>query len=358
MLKKGWLVLDLVSMITAQQRKREMPLLAEIFGSSKPSFVASVVDTFCTNELGSRIVETYFFALSQSAVFGLRLCDGPRVVVKAHAPRHSIEFLRAVTQVQRYLAEQGFPCPRPLIEPRPLEQGLATAEELKNEGEHRNPHDPVVRRSLAELLAWQITLTQHPEAIPGIQPALFDHRLPPEVLWPVPHDAIFHLEATAAGAEWIDALARPAHQTVLQGAGWLVLGHTDWSVKHVRYTGEQVAAVYDWESLALEKEPAIIGAASASFTYNEWPGITPRRPSQDEALAFVSEYEAARGKPFSPEEYQTLAAAATYQLAYSARCEHSLHPEEREYPDDSCRAILAKYGDSFLKKGQAAFRDK
>lgn len=345
-------MLDLVSMITAQQRKREMPLLAEIFGSSKPSLVASTVDTFCTSELGSRIIETYFFTLSQSAVFGLRLCDGPRVVVKAHPSRHNIEFLRAMTQVQHYLAEQGFPCPRPLIEPRPLAQGFATAEELKNEGEYGNPHDPAVRRSLAELLARQIALTQHPESIPGIQPALFDRRLPPEVLWPVPHDAIFNFEATANGAEWIDDLARPAHQAVLQGEGQLVLGHTDWSVKHVRYVGEQATAVYDWESLALEKEPAIVGAASAYFTYNEWPGIT-QRPSQNEALAFVSEYEAARGKPFSPEEYQTLAAAATYHLAYCARCEHSLHSQERDYPDGSCRAILAKYGDSFLKKQQA-----
>ncbi|HEY7417773.1 MAG TPA: hypothetical protein VH593_21500 [Ktedonobacteraceae bacterium] len=346
-------MLDLVSMITAQQRKREMPLLAEIFGSSKPSLVASTVDAFCTNELGSRIIETYFFALGQSAVFGLRLCEGPCVVVKAHSSRHNIEFLYALTQVQHYLADQGFPCPRPILEMRALAQGFATVEELKNEGEYRNPHDPVVRRSLAELLARQIALTQHPEAIPGIQPKLFDRRLSPEVLWPVSHDAIFNFEATAAGAEWIDALARPAHQAVLQGAGQLVLGHTDWSVKHVRYVGEQVSAVYDWESLALEKEPAIVGAASAYFTYNEWPGMTPHLPSQDEALAFVSEYEAARGKPFSPEEYQTLAAAATYQLAYAARCEHSLQPEERDYPDDSCRAILTHYGDSFLKKQQA-----
>lgn len=350
-------MLDLVSMITAQQRKWEMPLLTEIFGSSKPSLVASTVDTFCTDELGSRIIETYFFAISQSAVFGLRLCDGPRVVVKAHSSRHNIEFLRAVTQVQRYLVEQGFPCPRPLIEPRPLAQGIVTAEELKDEGEHRNPHDPVVRRSLAELLARQIALTQHPEAIPGIQPTLFDHRLPAEVLWPVPHNAIFNFEATAAGAEWIDALARPAHQAVLQGAGQLVLGHTDWSVKHVRYSGEQVTAVYDWESLALEKEPAIVGAASVNFTYNEWSEIPSHIPSQDEALAFVSEYEAARGKPFSPEEYQTLAAAATYLLAYGSRCEHSLHPEERDYPDDSARAVLAKYGDNFLRK-QTALKGK
>lgn len=343
-------MLDLVSMITAQQRKWEMPLLEEIFGSSKPSLVASTVDAFCTSELGSRIIETYFFALSQSAVFGLRLCDGPRVVVKAYPPQRDVEFLRAVVQVQRYLLEQGFPCPRSLLEPRPLAQGFASAEELKQEGEYRNPHDPEVRRSLAVLLARQIALTRRPERIPGIQPALFDRRLPPDVLWPVPHNAIFNFETTASGAEWIDELARPAHQKMLQGAGQLVLGHTDWSVKHVRYVDGQASAVYDWDSLALEKEPALVGAAASCFSYNEWPGDVARLPSQLQAQAFVSEYETARGRPFSPEEHQTLAAAATYRLAYGARCEHSLQPQERDYQANSYRAMLAAYGDDFLKE--------
>lgn len=42
-------------------------------------------------------------------------------------------------------------------------------------------------------------------------------------------------------------------------------------------------------------------------------------------------------------ERQTLQAAKIYSLAYSARCEHALHPDETTYPEESCRAALARY---------------
>ena len=86
----------------------------------------------------------------------------------------------------------------------------------------------------------------------------------------------------------------------------------------------------------------VSGSASNYFTYTEFFGDF-RGPTDEEARAFIAEYEAARGRPFTPEEKRTLKAAKTYQLAYSARCEHALHPDETSYPDGSCRALLALY---------------
>jgi len=63
----------------------------------------------------------------------------------------------------------------------------------------------------------------------------------------------------------------------------------------------------------------------------------------EEAQAFVAEYEAARGRPFSYEEHQTLVAGKIHGLAYSARCEHALHPYETICPEGSSRSLLARY---------------
>src|SRR5438309_447295 len=116
----------------------------------------------------------------------------------------------------------------------------------------------------------------------------------------------------------------------------MVLGHTDWGVKHFRFVGEKVRVIYDWDSLTFEKDPIIVGHASSYFTYTEFFGEY-RQPTEGEESAFVAEYETAHGRPFTREEYLTLRAAKIYELAYSARCEHALHPHDTTYPEGSCR---------------------
>jgi len=339
----------LIEMIAAYINRWHNPYLLQIiFGSTDPQFIAQRINAFCISELDSPLAETVFFEASQGLVFGLQLQDGRRVVIKVHKPDRSRAFLSAVVTIQRYLNDQGYPCPRPLLDPRACVEGLALVEELIDEGVYHDAHDPVYRRSLAGMLAWLIKLTRHPETIPGLDdPSVFDFRLPPGVLWPTPHNNIFDFEATKAGAEWIDDLAWRTKQAVDMGAGELVLGHTDFSIKHLRYVGDRVRVIYDWDSLTLNKEPAIVGHTAAGFTYTEHFPVA-WFPTAEEARAFVSEYEQARGEPFTAEERKTLAAAATNGLAYAARCEYSLHPREREYPAGSSRDLLAHYGESFI----------
>jgi hypothetical protein len=313
-----------------------------VFGSTDPHQITRLIDAFCQKELDAAVADYLFYESSQGAVCGVCLVDGRRVVLKIHQPSRSIDFLNAIVQVQNYLNDHGYPCTKPLLDPRPLACGTAIVEELVDEGEYHQAHDPTIRRSMAEMLAWLIKLTWKPEMIPGFQPAILDLRLPAGVIWPTPHSKLFDFEATAAGAEWIDEIARKAQEIKLHSDGRLVLGHTDWSVKHFRYVGERVRVIYDWDSLALEKEPIIIGHASVNFTYTEFFD-SPRLPTYEESHAFIAEYEAARGKLFTPEEHQTLKAAEIYGLAYGARCEHALKPNETTYPEGSCRSLLAKY---------------
>jgi hypothetical protein len=216
-------------------------------------------------------------------------------------------------------------------------------EELVDEGVYHDAHDPTIRLSMAEMLVQLLKLTRTPETIPGLQLSALDLRLPPGTTWPIPHSKLFDFEATAVGAEWIDAIAHRNQEIKLQGAGQLVIGHTDWGVKHFRYLPDgRVRIIYDWDSLALEKEPIIVGHAASYFTYTEFFDIE-RLPSREESQAFIAEYEVTRGKPFTPDERKTLDAAMIYGLAYGARCEHSLHPDEQNYPEGSSRALLKEY---------------
>ena len=75
--------------------------------------------------------------------------------------------------------------------------------------------------------------------------------------------------------------------------------------------------------LAVDCEPVIVGEAARGFTFT-WRIPVPLAPSLAESRAFVSEYEVARGAPFTAAERETAGAAAVYALAYTARCEHCL----------------------------------
>jgi hypothetical protein len=56
--------------------------------------------------------------------------------------------------------------------------------------------------------------------------------------------------------------------------------------------------------------------------------------------AFVRDYEIAAGRAFTGDEWATAGAAATYLVAYTARCEHCTAPEGARAPAGSARAIL------------------
>jgi hypothetical protein len=313
-----------------------------VFGTTDPHKIACLIDTFCQEELGAHIADSLFYESSVGAVCGVRLVDGRRVVVKVHQSSRSLDFLKAIVCVQHYLISYGYPCTKPLLDPRTLALGIATIEEFVDEGVYHEAYDPAIRRSMAEMLAWLIHLTRKPDAIPSVQPSSLDLRLPAGVIWPTPHSKLFDFEATATGAEWIDEIARRAQEITLHGAGQLVIGHTDWGVKHFRYVGKKVRVIYDWDSLRFEKEPIIVGHAASYFTYTEFFGGS-RLPTGEEMRAFIAEYEAARGKPFTYQEHQTLQAGKGYGLAYGARCEHALNPNETAYPEGSSRSLLTQY---------------
>lgn len=315
-----------MSEFIAERMWPEAVVERSIFGTVDPERIWELVLEACPEA-----VDCFAFEVSVGALFGLRLRDGSRVALKIQRARE-IASLEAVQRVQAHLVERRFPCPEPLGV-----RGAATVEQWNSRGIYRDAHDPAVRRVLARYLARLFSLTHELQPLAGLEPFF----PPPDgPLWPAPHNALFDFQATAAGAEWIDEIARAAKPLRDTGAGKLVIGHGDWTVKHFRFAGFHPTVIYDWDSLNTDYETVFVGNSAASFTYTErlpvevWPTAT-------EARAFLADYEQERGHPFTPEERRAAGAAAVYSRAYSARCTHAVGK-------NASAMQLESFGESFL----------
>jgi hypothetical protein len=335
-------------------------VLREVFEDPSPSTVAAALDGFCVRSLGSRIARAEFYEASVGSAHGVVLGDGRRVVVKVHRPGISLAFLAAAQVVQRHLASGGFPCPQPLAGPELLGAGVATAETLLDDGVHGDAHQPAVRRAMARTLSRLVGRCRSLATPSGLTENAM--KVAPGELWPTPHDGRFDFVATTSGAEWIDEVARRARRILERGSkGDRVVGHADWRAQNMRFVDGQITAVYDWDSVAIEHEPVLVGSVAHGFTSN-WAEPPPGRqfPKLEEAEAFIADYEQARSAAFTPGERRAARAALAYSMAYTARCEHSdaltdfgAHPavtaNQFSVPPDEAKLFLADHAAYLLR---------
>ena len=314
---------------TQLRRYPDSPIVLDVMGTVDPAVIRARVWA-----ADPEAEEVFYFTASVGALFGVRRRDGSRVAIKFHKLVDDGAYLEAMHRVQSALADAGYPAPRPLGR-----VGNVTLEAWRDEGEFRDAHDPEVRRALArELVRFHGLASGF-----GVRPRRPFFPLGAEALWPVPHNALFDFEATNEGAEWIDEIARPAKRLSETCDGPEVVGHTDWSAKHMRFDKHlQLTALYDWDSLDTQPEPLLVGTAAGSFTYTEelehevfpWPSV-------EESLSFLDEYESARGTRFSQAERRAAEGACLYLRAYAARCGHAVG-------DDVRHASLAELADAVL----------
>jgi hypothetical protein len=171
-------------------------------------------------------------------------------------------------------------------------------------------------------------------------------------LYPEPHSPLFDFEATAEGAGWIDDLAQRASSVRDTDPTPPVVAHTDWSARNVRLDDTRLLAVYDWDSLALVSEATAVGQAAATWCVTSEPGGSTF-PTLQEMVAYVEAYDDASGSSLSPAQWRAAGGAATWVLAYAARCEHSLSVVGRARPDQhGARDRLADAGRALLELGR------
>ena len=95
-----------------------------------------------------------------------------------------------------------------------------------------------------------------------------------------------------------------------------VVGHLDWRVQNLAFAGSRVSAIYDWDSVALVPEAALVGSASVIHPI-DWRLAQPDPlPTLDQLDGFVADYEAARGAPFEEDEHDILVGGQHWVTSY------------------------------------------
>lgn len=300
-----------------------------VFGQHDRGEIDRWVAAHVAARLGDQVTQVLFRSGRVSPVYGLLLRSGTAIVVKVHRPPAGVEYLAAAIACQRRLADAGYPCPRPLDGPATTSGLTAVIETLLDEGEAGNAHDPSVRSAMARALHTQVQTLRdtaddqaHDSQLHALRvgaPAWsrYEHGS-----WPTPHDPIFDFSTTPPGWAWLDRLASQASQILSTTRHVDAVAHVDWICGNLRFDSHEVSASYDWDSLAAGPEPVLVGLSAGAFTAGSTNG--DQAPSPLEVRQFLQDYDRLRARPLTSSEQETAAAAATWVMAYNARCNLSL----------------------------------
>ncbi|MEO8549686.1 MAG: hypothetical protein ABI678_06925 [Kofleriaceae bacterium] len=301
--------------------------LASIVGARSDASLAIWIDELCRAHLGHEVGGARFACKSVGAVFGLTLADDSAVVLKLFPSTCDEAALRAIEACLARINQAGFPSPRPLAPLFQADQVWGAFYELID-GTVLDAHRVDVRRTLAHALAalTEIVIAVDPTGLPTAPTRR-------HTLWGPPHRV--GIDLGAAGGEWIDARAAAAQHVVRESALPLIAAHLDWGTKNALFVDGKLRAILDWDSLMMATEAELVGRAAAQFTA-QWAFPARLTPTRAEASAFAHEYEAARGRRFTPVEQRVANASADYLMAEIARQTFS----GPDCADDEYRALL------------------
>ena len=266
--------------------------------------------------LGTEPVDILFRFEQLSTVTGLRMADGADVVVKARPDEGRAS---ACIAAQARLAERGFPCARPITQVTRVGPLAVHAEEFLPGGRVLHGDTPDVAVAYAKVYAWlmaELAGVSVPPPLPNPRWVRWDHT--DGGLWPT-IGFLDALDQRAVPGFVVDTATR-ARRRLLTSSLPSVLGHADFEAQNLRWDGQDLWAVHDWDSLAWQPEVALVGAASGSFPSARPAALAPI----DSSEAFIAAYETTRGRSFTATELEVAWAASLWPAAHNARWE-ALH---------------------------------
>ena len=268
---------------------------------------------WCREHLGSAPAQELFNSGHLSAVLGLRLVDGREVVVKIRpgSPR-----IAACLDVQRRLFEAGYPCPRPLTGAVPFGGDVATAESYVPGGAELPGADDTA--SLFVLaFARLIRLAPSPAVVAALDPAPswadWNHR--GAGLWSRSEEAPSVDLNDVGGRTWIDAVGHQARERLRAGGSEAVVGHCDWIVDNLRWAGDELLVVHDWDSMIIEREAVLVGFAAALYPSDGADELATVEGTE----RFLRAYGHARGRELGTAELRQAWAAGLWTRAFDAK---------------------------------------
>ena len=284
---------------------------------SRAAVDPDVLAHWCLRQLGSPPADEIFRSGHLSAVVGLRLADNREVVIKIrpHSPR-----IAACVDVQQRMFQAGYPCPQPLTGVIPFGDNVATAEAYVP-GDAALPSADHAAVLFAEAFALLIRLAPRPDEVATLEPvpAWADWNHGGTGLWPQPEDSEVNLNQVD-GADWIDDVGRRARDRLRAGADPAVIGHCDWLADNLRWTGDELLVVHDWDSVSVDSEAVLVGFAAALFSTVHADQLA----TVDETDRFLAAYGRARGRALNDDELQRSWAAGIWTRAYDAKYQHAV----------------------------------
>jgi hypothetical protein len=266
---------------------------------------------WCLEHLGRDPVEVLFHRHQVSLVFGLRLAGGTDVVVKARANDGRAE---SCVAAQAHVARRGFPCPVPLTPVVKVGSLAVHAEQFRPGGEVIHGDSPAVAvrcaTVFARLMAELAAVTVEPP-LPNPPWVAWDHT--GGGVWPAM--AALDSRDQSAVPDVVVEVAERTGKRLRAGGLPNVLGHADFEAQNLRWHGQQLWVVHDWDSVAWQPEAALVGAASGAFASDGPPTLAPVASSD----AFLRAYEDVRGRVFTAVEREIAWAASLWMAAYNAR---------------------------------------
>jgi hypothetical protein len=121
------------------------------------------------------------------------------------------------------------------------------------------------------------------------------------------------------GAEWIDDAGRRARDRLRAGDSGAVIGHCDWLAGNLRWTGDRLLVVHDWDSMTTDSEAVLVGFAAALHSTVSADELA----TVEDTERFLDAYRDARGRRFSTDELQRSWAAGVWTRAYDARYQYA-----------------------------------
>jgi len=287
--------------------------------------------------LGSPPADELFRSGYLSAVMGLRLADDRKVVVKVRpdSPR-----IAACVEVQRRMFQAGYPCPQPLTGAAPFGRDVATAEAYVPGGAMLPSADHAAL-AFAEAFARLIRLVPRPAEVPTLDPppswAAWNHS--EHGLWPAAEDPGVNLNE-AAGAEWIDDAGRRARDRLRSSEYETVIGHCDWLAGNLRWDGDALLVVHDWDSVTADGEAVLVGFAAALYSTIS----ADKLATVEDTERFLVAYGHARGSELSTDELERSWAAGVWTRAYDAKYQHTVGQLITSLSQDEARERLRRIG--------------
>ena len=158
-------------------------------------------------------------------------------------------------------------------------------------------------------------------------------------LWPCPEDPDVNLNEVA-GPGWIDDAGRRARDRLQASASEAVIGHCDWLAGNLRWSGDALLVVHDWDSITADSEAVLVGFAAALYSTVSADELA----TVEDTERFLVAYCHARGREFSAGELERSWAAGVWTRACDAKYQHTAGQPITSLCESEARERLRRTG--------------